>query len=331
MEGVTPEFEKLISEGVLFSNFYASSDRSDRGITAVLSGYPAQPTRSIIKTPAKACKLPTLASSLDKAGYSTSFYYGGELDFANIRSYLVNSGFDKMVGKDDFEEKDCNSKWGAHDHVVFDKFLLDTDEKYAKGSISPFFSTIFTLSSHEPFEVPMETKMEGNDDASRFLNAMYYADQSVGEFIRQAKTGGWYENSLIIHVADHGHPLPGNSPVHAPEKFHIPMLWLGGALNEKDTVITTIGSQTDLAATLLRQMDISSESFTWSKDMLDPGTLPFAQDVFNNGMGHINQQGLVTFDNVGKIIIHQDTATTEAGLHAAKAHLQVSYQDFLNK
>lgn len=135
MEGVTPEFEKLISEGVLFSNFYASSDRSDRGITAVLSGYPAQPTRSIIKTPAKACKLPTLASSLDKAGYSTSFYYGGELDFANIRSYLVNSGFDKMVGKDDFEEKDCNSKWGAHDHVVFDKFLLDTDEKYAKDSI----------------------------------------------------------------------------------------------------------------------------------------------------------------------------------------------------
>ncbi len=329
--GITPQFEQLIREGVLFSNIYASGDRSDKGIVAVLSGYPAQPTQSIIKTPSKAAKLPSLSASFKALGYHTSFYYGGELEFANIRSYLVNADMDLLVGKEYFNPEDWNSKWGAHDHVVYQRFLSDLDSRYAANPSQPFFSTLFTLSSHEPFEVPMETQVPGDEPEEKFLNAMYYADKALGNFISQAKAKPWYKHTLFIIIADHGHPYPLNSANHAPEKFHIPMLWMGGALQLKDTVIAKIGSQTDLSATLLQQLRVPVNAYSWSKDLLQPQSIPFAQYVFNNGLGFVNNAGVVTYDHTGKALIYKRGDITAEELSAAKAHLQISYQDFLQK
>ncbi|MCH8316888.1 MAG: sulfatase-like hydrolase/transferase, partial [Bacteroidetes bacterium] len=127
MEGIAPNFNKLTKEGILFTNIYASGDRSDKGLPAILSGFPAQPARSIVMIPSKTAKLPFISKIFKKNFYHTSFYYGGELEFANIKSYLINGEFDKIVGKDDFDPKDLNSKWGAHDHVVFDRLLDDLD------------------------------------------------------------------------------------------------------------------------------------------------------------------------------------------------------------
>src|SRR5699024_10985247 len=112
LDGVTPEFERLAKEGILFTDFYASVDCSDKGIISILSGFPAQPTQSIIKLPSKSSKLPVLSRDFEAAGYNTSFYYGGELAFANIKSYLVSGGFDNIIGKNEFDRKDWNSKWG---------------------------------------------------------------------------------------------------------------------------------------------------------------------------------------------------------------------------
>src|SRR5690606_20642672 len=214
MVDVTPRFDTYVEEGLLFSNFYAAADRSDKGLVNILSGYPSQPTQSIMKLPVKASKLPVLSKSFEEAGYATSFYYGGELEFANIKAYLMNGGFSKVVGKESFKPEDWNSKWGAHDHVVLDKLLQDLN-----SSEKPFFSTIFTLSSHEPFEVPIEPHIEGDDEESKFLNSLYYTDQSIGNFIEAAKKEPWYDETLIIILADHGHRMPGNSRNYEKEKF----------------------------------------------------------------------------------------------------------------
>lgn len=323
---VTPQFEKLTKEGVLFSNFYASGDRSDKGIISILSGYPAQPAQSIIKLPSKSSKLPMLSRDFEAAGYSTAFYYGGELAFANIKSYLVNGGFDNIVGKNEFERKDWNSKWGAHDHVVFDRVLDDL-----KAAQEPFFTTIFTLSSHEPFEVPMETKIKGQDEESLFLNSLYYTDKSLGDFLQKLKQMPLYENTLIIIVADHGHRMPMASKNHDREKFHIPMLWLGGAVSFQDTVIDTFSSQTDLAATLLRQVELPSEHYKWSKDILNSETNAFVHYVFNDGFGHISKAGFQTYDNAGKRFINKDEQMPQDDSQFSKAYMQLSFQDFLEK
>src|SRR5690606_40395431 len=136
--------------------------------------------------------------------------------------------------------------------------------RYTRSSDSFFFSsrrrhTRFSrdwssdvCSSDLPFEVPMEAQIKGQDEESLFLNSLYYTDKSLGDFIRELKKMPLYEETLIIIIADHGHRMPLSSKNHDKEKFHIPMLWLGGAIAVQDTVINTLSSQTDLAATLLR-------------------------------------------------------------------------------
>ena len=149
--GVMPNLEKIASEGILFTNFYANSFRTDRGLTSILSGYPAQPTASIMKYPAKSQSLPGISKSLRKAGYDTQFLYGGDADFTNMRSYFISMGMDNIVCDRDFPLSQRLSKWGVPDDVTFEKFYSLIKEQ----SREPFMKMFLTLSSHEPFDVPM--------------------------------------------------------------------------------------------------------------------------------------------------------------------------------
>ena len=325
IKGITPQFESLSKEGILFTNMYASGNRSDKGMVAILSGYPAQPTTSIIKFPTKTISLPSVPGIFHKNGWSTSFYYGGETEFANMKSYFLQQGFDKLIDKNAFSSEDMNSKWGAHDHVVFKKLLTDLDSQK-----QPFFSTMFTLSSHEPFEVPVKTVIKGNDVEPMFLNSLHYTDASLGDFIKTAKTKAWWKNTLLIIIADHGHPLPERKEAK-PSEFHIPMLWLGGVLNEKNIRIDTLCSQTDLASTLLGQLNLPTESFQWSNDIFKQSRIPFAYFAFNNGFGWIKPSGFVIRDNIGSNITEQAGNLKPIETESGKAYLQASYSDYLRR
>ncbi|TAE30185.1 MAG: alkaline phosphatase family protein [Cytophagales bacterium] len=322
--GVTPQFDRLCNEGLLFTNYYASGDRSEKGLVALLSGFPAQPTTSIMTVPQKSAKLPTLAGTLKHEEYQTAFYYGGETEFANIRSYLFHSQYDRIISKPDFPPETWNSKWGAHDHVVYNRLLADLSEQKA-----PFFTTFFTLSSHEPFEVPMPTAVPGTDEENLFLNAHYYADKSLGEFIAQAKKQPWWANTLVIIVADHGHRMPIMGQ-NKTEEFHIPMLWLGGALRQPG-VVSQIASQTDLPATLLQQLGVSAGAFRWSSNLLDPARQPFAYFAFQNGFGFVRPGRALVYDNDAQRIVEQYGTVSDADLRAGLAFEEVSFGDYLAK
>ena len=150
-------------------------------------------------------------------GYHTSFYYGGELEFANMKSYLMGSGFKHFVSKGNFDSKDQNSKWGAHDGVVMQKI-----QNYLNNQKSPFFTTWLTLSSHEPYETPVEPIIKGSDNESLFLNSLHYSDTVVSEFIEHCKKQPFWKNTLIIIVADHGHRLPASK--NKINDFKIPFI-----------------------------------------------------------------------------------------------------------
>ncbi len=323
---VTPNLNALAKEGILFNNIYASGDRSQKGMVALLSGYPVQPVASIVKTPRKTERLPQLASDLRKAGYYTSYYYGGELAFANLRSYLVNGQYDRLLEKADFPSEFYNSKWGVHDHLVLEKVLQDHQKPQ-----EPFLTTIFTLSSHEPYDVPMPTKFMGADEPTQFKNSVYYTDKAVGDFINQAKKMPWWQNTVVVLVADHGHQFPGPDQNHAPGKFKIPLIMVGGALAVKDTVISTIGTQTDVVPTLLQQMGLPWQHYSWSKNLIDAKANSFAFYVFNDGFGMVTPQGTVTFDNTAKKVIEKDDAVTDHQLNQGKAYMQTSYADYLKR
>ncbi len=323
--GVAPRFDSLSQEGIFFTRLYATGDRSDKGLIGILSGYPAQPTTSIITIPSKTATLPSLPKYFRSKGYHTSFYYGGETEFANIKSYLLQQGFDRIVDKSKFKARDMNSKWGAHDHIVFNRLLSDLD-----AQPTPFFTTLFTLSSHEPFEVPAETVIKGTDNEHKFLNAHHYTDASLGAFIDQAKTKSWWKNTLIVIVADHGHPLPVLSDKKI-DQFRIPMLWLGGVVRQPGVTIDTLGSQTDLASTLLGQMNHPSDDFQWSNNLFKVNRTPYAFYAFNNGFGWVTPKGDVVFDNTGKREIEKWGESAEKDKRTGMAYLQTLFDDFLSR
>jgi phosphoglycerol transferase MdoB-like AlkP superfamily enzyme len=325
LSGITPHFDSLARQGVLFTHLYASGDRSAKGMVAILSGYPAQPTTSIITVPAKTATLPSLPRTFKAQGYHNSFYYGGETEFANIKSYLLQQGFDRIIDHNSFDESEKNSKWGAHDHVLFNRLLLELDtQKF------PFFTTLFTLSSHEPFEVPYKTAIPGQDVEHKFLNSLHYTDTSLGDFIQQAKTKPWWDNTLIVILADHGHPMPKATGGLSTE-FRIPMLWLGGVVEQSGVRVDSLGSQTDVASTLLNQLGLDSSEFTWSNDLLQKGRIPYAFYSFNNGFGWVRPEGTFVYDNVGMRDSEVRGKLELLDKQRGKAYLQMLFGDYLQR
>jgi phosphoglycerol transferase MdoB-like AlkP superfamily enzyme len=232
---------------------------------------------------------------------------------------------DELTDKYSFPVSERTTSWGVHDQYVFDRFYKDIQTKK-----QPFFATLFTLSSHEPYDVPMKTKFAGSDRSSLFKNSVYYTDSIVGSFMRQLKQLPLWNNTLVVMVADHGHPLPGNDPVDRPSKFHIPLIITGGALTLKGS-INTIGSQTDIATTLLDQLHLPSKDFRWGKDLLDSSAKSFAFYSFNNGFGFVTPKGTATIDNVSKKPIFISPGFDTSAIKFGKAYMEFSYQDFLNR
>lgn len=321
LDSITPNLNKLVHEGILFDNFYASGDRTDKGIVSILSGYPAQPVTSIIKYPSKTESLPYLPRVVNSLGYHTSFVYGGDIGFANMESYVTTAGFSHITEDDDFEESLDNSKWGVHDQFVFDRLLNECDT-----AIRPFFKVMLSLSSHEPFDVPMKPVIKGNDDGTLFLNSCIYTDKSLGDFIAQAKQKPWWKNTWIIITADHGHRHPNQEELKEKERFKIPMLWLGGAVSKKDTVITTFAGQTDIAKTVLEQLSVASNEFQFSKNILSKNVKSFAVYIFHNGYGYIDPQNETTYDFDFKSFIKKQG--NEEDVKWGQAYLQVLFTDY---
>jgi phosphoglycerol transferase MdoB-like AlkP superfamily enzyme len=321
---VTPGFNQLKKEGIYFSGVYATGDRTDKGIVGILSGYPSQPITSIVKLPQKADKLPKLPEAFVKENYQASFYYGGELELANMKSYLLGSGFNYYTQKSDFDAKDQNSKWGAHDGVVKNRIISDF-----KKIKQPFFTTWLTLSSHEPYDTPIQIVINGTDDESQFTNSLHYADAMVSEFVNECKKQPFWKNTIMIIIADHGHRLPRLK--NKIEDFKIPMLWLGGAVAQKGIEINKTCSQIDLAATLLAQLKKDNKAFSWSKNIMSNQSKTWAYFSFNNGFGYIESKKYFIFDNVGKTIIEENKKHDNILYQRGKAMVQKSFGDYLGR
>ena len=319
--GVTPNLEKFIDEGILFTHFYGNGDRTERGIVSVLSACPQHPTTSIVKFTNKTQHMGFISAELGKNGYTTSNVSGYDLSYANLRAYFSNGGFDKIISAPDYDPSIPVAKWGIDDHYVFDRLLTELDEIQ-----KPFFNLCITLSSHHPFTVPMETVIEGDDEDSRFMNAAYYTDKSLGEFIEKAKTKDWWDNTLVILTADHGNIAPRNVFNEPDNGFKIPMIWFGGALAKKDTTISTYGSQNDIANTLMGQLDIKTDAFKFSRNLLATNSKSFAQFSFNNGFGFVNDSTLLMYDNVSNKYIHEAGASSELEKSMGKAAMQKIYK-----
>lgn len=251
---VTPHLEKLKSEGIWFTHLYATGTRSVRGIEAVVAGFQPTPADSTVKLDLSQKHFFTLASLLNKRGYTTEFIYGGESHFDNMRGFFMGNGFQQVIDEKDYNHPVFVGSWGASDEDLLNKTHEQLMMHHAEGK--PFFTLAFSSSNHAPFEFPDGRIELYEQPKATDHNAVKYADYAIGAFIEKAKASPYWNDTIILIVADHDIRVRGDTLVPI-EHFHIPALILGGAVQPK--VIDVIASQIDLPVTALSLMGIQAQ------------------------------------------------------------------------
>lgn len=320
---VTPHFNRLSKEGVFFTNCYANSFRTDRGTVCTFSGYLGLPTASVMKIPAKSRTLPAIAEGLSKAGYKTDFLYGGDINFTNMKSYLLSTGYQRLTANTDFSlAEQTSNAWGVNDDITFEYLYNQLRNRKEEG---PWHTAFLSLSSHEPFEVPYH-RLE-----DKIPNAFAYTDECLGKFVDRLKQTPAWKDLLVICLPDHGFYYPREGSNAMPRFYHIPLLWLGGAVKQPMQV-DKIMNQTDLAATLLGQLGFEHTAFTFSRNVLGSDyKYPFAFYSFNNGFSFRDSTGVTVFDNNSGSILFDEPEADESRLDKGKAILQTVYDDLGNR
>ena len=320
---VTPHFNRLSKEGVFFTNCYANSFRTDRGTVCTFSGYLGLPTASVMKIPAKSRTLPAIAEGLSKAGYKTDFLYGGDINFTNMKSYLLSTGYQRLTANTDFSlAEQTSNAWGVNDDITFEYLYNQLRNRKEEG---PWHTAFLTLSSHEPFEVPYH-RLE-----DKIPNAFAYTDECLGKFVDRLKQTPAWKDLLVICLPDHGFYYPREGSNAMPRFYHIPLLWLGGAVKQPMQV-DKIMNQTDLAATLLGQLGLEHTAFTFSRNVLGSDyKYPFVFYSFNNGFSFRDSTGVTVFDNNSGSILFNEPEADESRLDKGKAILQTVYDDLGNR
>lgn len=316
IKGVTPHFNDLVNQGLFFTNFYATGDRTDKGLLGVLSGFPSQAYTSVIRQSKKEKNLGSLVSDFNKNSYYTSFYYGGESEFFGMKSYFFDHQIDTIIDLKNFPSELNQSKWGVFDEYIFDRQLITQGK-----SPQPFFSTILTLSNHEPFDLPVKPHFPGLKESEKFKSTAYYVDSVLYQYFEKVKKQDWYKNTLFFVVADHGHRLPLNLyPISDYHRFRIPFLILGEPLKRqfRGVKITDYGSQTDIRATInyLAQLNgYSSDLF--SQNLLIPNKNKTAFFDWDGGFGRISSQFDFAFD-----VKTQKTIRIKSSLSAKQTQIE---------
>jgi phosphoglycerol transferase MdoB-like AlkP superfamily enzyme len=329
--GISNSLDTLMESGIFFDNIYASGGRTDKGVVSVLSGFPAQGSRSIMKENSKQVKIPSVPQTLNSAGYQSTFFYGGESRFFNMKSYLLSHGFGKIIEKEDFNAQDMNSKWGAYDGAVYTRMQAELAKQR-----QPFFATMLTLTNHEPFELPGKAHFPGDQLENKFRSTAFYADSCLGAFIEQAKRTSWYKHTLFVVVADHGHYLPRTDlEVFDPQRYRIPLLMFGDVIKPefRGLKVKKIGDQTDIATTVLRQLGQNTMAYTWGKDLFSPASKDFAFFNWDQGFGFVQPGQIITYDAIGKNLLYEREKSRpvleQQTVDAGKAFMQQVYQEYI--
>ena len=316
-EAIATRLDSIASAGLSFTEFYANSFRTDRALASVLSAYPGIPTVSVMRSVGKIESLPSLPLALKDAGYDLTYYYGGDINFTNMRALLAAGGFSRIVSDTDFPITQRLGKWGAHDDILFSR--VEHDLASARDNSAPRLTVIQTSSSHEPFDVPA-TILPGKE-----ANAFAFTDSIVGRFVDNLSLTPRWDSTLVVLVADHYGCHPRNL-TSMRDRHHIPLVMTGGALRRHGT-IDIPASQTDIAATLLGMLGIDHSRFTFSKDIFDSSSPKFAYFARPEEAAMLDTCGYHVIDiYTGGTL--ENEGISDSTLLRLKAYLQLLNHDF---
>lgn len=261
---LTPEMDKLATEeGLLFTNIYASGNRTVRGFEGVLSSFPPLPGDSIVKRD-RSQNVETIARVLKRDGYNSIFLYGGRGLFDGMRSYAVNNGYDRFVEQKDFENPSHKTAWGVADEDLFKRAVVEFRELAKQDK--PFCATVLTVSNHKPYTYP-EGRIPEDPKRRKRAHAVKYSDWCLGEFFKAAKREPFWTNTIFVVVADHGARVYGKQEIPI-KSYEIPLVILGPAVVKEPKRLDQLGCSLDVPVTLLGLLGRPYESLFFGRDLL---------------------------------------------------------------
>ncbi|MDC0249564.1 sulfatase-like hydrolase/transferase [Flavobacteriales bacterium] len=327
LEGITPSFKSLEKEGLCFSNFYSNGWTSDQGMSSIFSSFPVFPYVAIINQTDKARKLPSLNKSL--INYHSSYFFGGQLTYGNIKGYLLSQGFD-VVKDESYYNHLPSGALGVHDEYMFAQFKEELNKLP-----EPFMSALFTISSHSPFDFPAQHKLSFNSKHDKYVNSVAYTDKCLDNFISSVRNEDWYTNTLFIIVADHSHSSPIKRRFAQKERFKIPMLWYGDVLNEeyKGAQWNKFASHIDITPTILMQLGIDNSAYKYGDNIFNKRKRSYIPYAFPNGYGLIRNDANYAFnEGYGKQL--ELNATDSIQMKKIKEetelYFQAAFEDYLS-
>jgi phosphoglycerol transferase MdoB-like AlkP superfamily enzyme len=323
LHGIAPNLDSLCTKSTVFTNFYSTGNRSDRGVSAVLGGYPSLLSTSIMVYPEKSRSLTLLPEYFNRHNYNTSFYYGGDINFYNLKTFVLQSNCGKITTKADFPAKlGRMTKWGVPDGYVFERALADL-----KSEKEPFMKTIYTVSSHPPYDVPY-SKIKGSSNEAKYLNSVAYTDSCLGVFIDGFRKSALWDNTLLIVTSDHGTLPPGPTDITETASYRIPLIWSGGVVDSLQR-IETITQQVDFGTSLVHQLGWEPDSSKFAKDFFT--SHPYAFYALDSGWGYVTPQGEYYFDQNIRDFARKPNLETSDDLQLPKAYMQVLHDDFIGR
>ncbi|HYG25243.1 MAG TPA: LTA synthase family protein [Verrucomicrobiae bacterium] len=264
---LTPEMDKLMTEeGLLFSNIYASGNRTVRGFEGVFSSFPPLPGDSIVKRD-RSENVESIARVLKRDGYNTLFLYGGRGLFDGMRAYAVNNGWDRFIEQKDFKDPVFTTIWGVSDEDLFARSIEEFRKLNETGQ--PFLGTVLTVSNHKPYTYPRGRIDEDPEVPKRSRKKVVkYTDWCLGKFFRDAKKEAFWTNTLFVVVADHGARVYGAQEVPI-FSYEIPFVIFGPAVVKEPQRVGTLGNSLDVAPTLLGLLGRPYETMFFGRDLLN--------------------------------------------------------------
>lgn len=295
-DGITPNLDTLIEKSLVFDNLYAAGNRSVRGLEALTLCIPPSAGESLIKRPDNAGLFST-GTVLRENGYTTSFIYGGDSYFDNMRAYFSGNGFE-IIDKYCYPKEDItfSNIWGTCDEDSYRVALKEFDKKAESGT--PFHAIIFTISNHRPYTFP-EGKITYDGEMKSRSAAVKYTDFAIGQFLAEASRRPWFGNTVFIVVADHCASSAGKTSIPV-DKYHIPaIVYSPGFIQPRR--VEKLCSQIDLMPTIFSLLHFSYDSKFYGRDILAPDYNQRAFMATYQDLGYYSDDVLTVLSPVRRI------------------------------
>lgn len=299
-DGYTPFLDSLINNSLVFSKFFANGKKSIEALPAIISSLPALMDDPYISSPFASNSINSLATELKSMGYSTSFFHGGANGTMGFDNFVYSAGIEEYFGKNEYPfNGDYDGNWG-----IFDEEYLQYYANKLSTFKEPFFSTVFTLSSHHPYTIPKKHIGKFPSGRLEIHQSISYADYSLKRFFETASKKSWFNNTLFVITADHTSQAYHKYYNNNIGKYSVPLIFYNPTDHELKGKNNNIVQQTDIMPSILDYLNYNGDIIGFGQSVFDTLSQSYSINYLNGIYQFMESQYCLNFDGERSIELY---------------------------